>query len=271
MNACTMKIIGFGILVVVPVLATGCTLSGKPDPADRFQRPEEVLDFASLFAGNCAACHGRDGLIGVGPPLHDDLFRAIVPTEVVEQVLKEGRAGTLMPAFARKKGGTLTEAQLQILAHEIKGVPYRVERTTGESATLAKVVADEKGIQPSWGIPKPAPNAPAYLADDKQAGDWQAGKRIFQTACAGCHGEQGKGIVKNDQLRMTINSPPFLGLNSNQLLRRYIITGRPDLQMPDYQSNLGRGDKFTPLTSQQIVDLTALLAYWRMGGETNVP
>ena len=51
-----------------------------------------------------------------------------------------------------------------------------------------------------------------------------------------------------------------------KVLRRLIITGRPDLKilaMPNFHESEWRSPKFKPLTDQQINDLTALLASWR--------
>jgi mono/diheme cytochrome c family protein len=240
------------------ILAAGCTLRGKPTEADRYHRPEEVLEFATLYRDNCAACHGADGKLGPGPPLRDDLFRALIPTAEVEKVVSHGRTGTLMPAFTRKNGGILTETQVQILVHEIKGIAYKVER---DAAGGVKVVSDHNGVAPSWGIPGPMKDAPSYLVEKKPKGDWQRGAKIFQTACATCHGDHGLGTDNG----LRINDAAFLTLNSDQILRRYIITGRSDLHMPDYRDHEGRSADFVPLTSEQIADLTALLAFWRTG------
>ncbi len=43
------------------------------------------------------------------------------------------------------------------------------------------------------------------------------------------------------------------------MLRRLIITGRPDLKMPDYAQTDGRDDDFRPLTSDEINDLVGYL------------
>ena len=64
-----------------------------------------------------------------------------------------------------------------------------------------------------------------------------------------------------------INDVAFLALTSDQTLRRIIITGRPDLKMPDYASRDGRAKDFAPLTSAEIDDLVALLAQWRSAEE----
>jgi cytochrome c oxidase cbb3-type subunit III len=53
---------------------------------------------------------------------------------------------------------------------------------------------------------------------------------------------------------------------SDHALRRLAITGRPDLGMPAYDGKDGRAPDFQPLTSAEIDDVVALLAYWRQGG-----
>jgi mono/diheme cytochrome c family protein len=240
------------LLGMLLAAAVGCDLPGKPGPADRFQRPEDVLDFQTLYGENCAACHGAHGRVGPGPPLNDDLFRAIIPTEQLAMVIRAGRRGTMMPAFARDEGGTLTDAQIEVLVKEIKGISYRS--------------AEDREIEPAWGAARPVEGAPSYLAPADARGDRDAGARLFESACANCHGEQGQGYDRKGKRVLRINDPAFLALSSDQFLRRIIITGRRDLEMPDYASDSGRELDFTPLTSQQISDLTALLAYWRQGG-----
>jgi mono/diheme cytochrome c family protein len=92
------------------------------------------------------------------------------------------------------------------------------------------------------------------------------GARVFARACASCHGSQGQGGKDGDQQIGAINNQAFLTLISDQALRRYIITGRPDLGMPAFNDNHGRPPEFRPLSSAEIDDLVAFLAYWRQGG-----
>ena len=63
-----------------------------------------------------------------------------------------------------------------------------------------------------------------------------------------------------------INDPDFLALISDQALRRYVITGRPDLGMPDFANSKGRAAGFQPLTAEDVNHVVALLASWRQGG-----
>jgi hypothetical protein len=48
------------------------------------------------------------------------LFLAIVPDSVLLKLVTEGRPGTPMPGFSRKKGGSLTETQVKAIADGIK-------------------------------------------------------------------------------------------------------------------------------------------------------
>ena len=116
-----------------------------------------MLSFSALYGQNCAGCHGADGKLGAAPPLNDGLFRAIVSTAELESTITDGRHKTLMPAFAKQKGGSLTPTQIQILVHEIKGIPYKVVPKQEDEPAGARVVADASGIGPAWGSVTEAP------------------------------------------------------------------------------------------------------------------
>ncbi|HTU16782.1 MAG TPA: c-type cytochrome [Gemmataceae bacterium] len=216
-------------------LLVGCDWPGKPKDSDRPIPAEQIEDFGKLYGMHCAGCHGADGKDGPAPPLNDPLFLAIVPDEVLHRVITEGRTGTPMTAFAKDKGGPITNKQIHILAH---------------------------GIKESWKVEKPKQPPPPYLLSDAKAGDKKKGLAVFARDCAMCHGEQGQG---GDDAG-AIHDTAFLTLVSDQVLRRYIITGRPDFGMPHY-ADPKRGD--ADLTSQEINDLVSLLAYWRVGGSVN--
>jgi mono/diheme cytochrome c family protein len=209
--------------------------------------------------------------MGPAVPLRDDLFRAILPEKDLQQILISGRKGTLMPAFAIENGGTLTKTQIQVLVKEIAGQPYVIDyKTSGDRAT-AEVVASAGGQHPAWGVPPvPELGTPSYSVvanTGNTAANIQKGAALFAHACAECHGDKGLGVEDGGKRVNAINDPVFLGLNSDQVLRRIIITGREDLGMPGYAD--GRSDPaFKPLTGQDVSDLVALLASWRQGTTT---
>jgi cytochrome c oxidase cbb3-type subunit 3/ubiquinol-cytochrome c reductase cytochrome c subunit len=267
------------LLVSLSFLAAGCSWPGRPDPADRPIPENQVVRFESLFGQHCAGCHGANGKLGPAPPLNDPLFRAGMSEEDLGMIIDEGRSGTLMPAFAKKKGGPLTPAQIQVLAFEIKGIPYRVVRKPAGESVKIEVVRDAHGIAPKWGSPGPYPDgAPPLVVEEdeprRSEADYARAKTVFARACAVCHGNQGQGVEKDGRLTKTINDPVFLALISDQALRRFVITGRPDFEitgrpysgMPSYAGKRPSEPKFRPLSPQEVSDLVALLARWRRAG-----
>jgi cytochrome c oxidase cbb3-type subunit III len=258
------------VVCLLLALASGCDRLGKPTEADRPVTARDVLEFTDLYKTNCAGCHGPDGKLGPAPPLNDGLFRAIIPENELARVITSGRAGTSMPAFAMENGGALTANQIEVLVAEIKGIPYKVVKSDAGDAPTVKIVPDPQGAAPKWGpVPAASKQTPAYLAAlptsiPTREKCEQIRKTIYARACGDCHGDQGQGGTSGGAL----NDPAFLALISDQALRRLIVTGRPDLSMPNYTDGDGRSDDFKTLTSEEIGDLVDLLAFWRQGGVT---
>jgi mono/diheme cytochrome c family protein len=235
---------------------------------------DQVTDFGTLYATRCAACHGADGKLGPAPPLNDPIFLAIIPDVELLRVIREGRAVTPgqkspMPAFALGAGGSLSPEQAKAwaaLKDEMHAAP-----TQQGTLTAAQVQVLAGGIKKRWGPPASPPGSePPYLAPQgTNTGKKDEGARVFARACAGCHGKDGEGVERDGRLRRRINDPAFLALISDQELRRYAITGRPDFGMPPYDGKAGRPPDFQPLTSEEIDDLVALLACWRSGAPAN--
>jgi mono/diheme cytochrome c family protein len=226
------------LAAVVASLLTGCDFPGRPNPADRPLPADQVVDFNHLFQTNCAGCHGTQGMQGPAPPLNDAIFLSIVPDAELLGVITDGRAGTPMAPFASQRGGTLNEMQVKALA-------------TGLKARWTSPV----------GIKAPLP--PYLIAKRDSANNTreslERGATSFARACAVCHGKNGQGTTRAG----AIHDPAFLGLISDQALRRIIITGRPDLGMPNFADNKARGSDYQPLSSSEIDDLVALLGVWR--------
>jgi mono/diheme cytochrome c family protein len=251
------------------LLLAGCDLPGRPDTADRPVPADEVKDFGALYATHCAGCHGADGKLGPAPPLNDPLFLAIVPEPELLHVISEGRAvsptqRTPMPAFRLGKGAALSDAQLKVWAELKEERGANPKKQSPLTAAQVKVLAG--GIKKRWPAQAPAGSSvPEYLAPTT-AGNKEEGAHVFARACAGCHGSHGQGSKHGGRQVGAINDPAFLALVSDQVLRRYAITGRPDLGMPAFDGKAGRPPDFRPLTSTEIHDLVALLASWRLGG-----
>jgi len=216
------------ISLVALLFGEGCQPTGKPTEADIELRPEEVRDFAILYKQNCAGCHGKDGKGNTALALANQVYLAIASDDTIRRVTAVGVRGSLMPAFAKGAGGTLTDEQIDILVRDIR---IRWAKPN-----------DPLGASP-----------PPYAAEEHW--DAQRGAGAYGTFCAGFHGLEGRGTPKGS----SIVDDSFLALVSDQNLRTLIIAGRPDLGHPDWR-------QYAPdraMTPQEVTDVVAWLVNQR--------
>ena len=214
------------LVVLSLVMLAGCSIpDGQPQTNSEPVAPNQVLDFETLYAQNCAGCHGAQGRGGASIALANPVYLAIVDETTMRNIVTKGIRGTSMPAFAERAGGMLTEQQIEAIT---------------------------SGIFSRWGRKQvlDGANPPPYAA--KAAGNVDHGQVVFGTFCASCHGSEGGGTQKGS----AITNDSFLALVSDQVLRTIVITGRPELGAPDWRGNVpGR-----PMTDQEITDVVAWLA-----------
>jgi cytochrome c oxidase cbb3-type subunit 3 len=207
-------------------LLSGCGRPhGQPNEGAEVLAPNVVLEFGTLYAENCAGCHGAEGKGGAAIALADPVYLAIADDATIRKVTSSGVRGTAMPAFAQSAGGMLTDKQIDVIAHEIRS---------------------------RWSRPGilGAANPPSYAA--KSAGIIPRGELAYKTYCESCHGPGGRGSKKAS----SITDDSFLALVSDQGLRTIVITGRSELGAPDWRGNApGK-----PMSDQDITDVVAWLA-----------
>ena len=237
----------FSALSVVCIALTGCgPAPGHPGPGPEVPRPDQVVDFGTLYKQNCAACHGVNGQNGAAISLANPVFVDLAGEPHLRSVIANGVPGKLMPAFGRSAGGMLTEEQVTVLAHGI------VERW-GKMSVLA------------------GQNVPPYQAT--LAGNAERGLAAYGAFCARCHGATGEGGPADGKELLSkagapssrsgwlgsIVDPSYLALISDQNLRSITIAGRPDEAMPDW-----RNDATEAMSDQQVTDIVAWLASKRV-------
>jgi len=228
-----LAVFGALMLSAACIATTGCSrIHGRPGPGPEVVRPDEVLDFPTLYKENCAACHGATGKNGAAISLANPVYIAFAGEQTIQQTIIKGVPGGLMPAFAKSSGGDLTDRQVAILA---------------------------QGILQQWGSPDALAGAipPPYTATLPSSAD--RGQQAYTASCARCHGADGEGAPgdpKTGAGRLgSIVNPSYLALISDQDLRSIVIAGRPDEGMPDWRSDAAR-----PLSDQQVTDIIAWLA-----------
>lgn len=223
------------MISAVTLVAAGCKVApARPEPAT--QRPDQVLNFATLYQQNCTACHGEQGRHGVAISLANPVYLAVAGTDMIQKATANGVPGTLMPAFAKSQGGMLTDQQIAVLAH---------------------------GMKSAWGKPAAlqGQSAPPYAAS--AAGDPAQGQRAFISFCASCHGSDGTGLKRTENSTGSLVDPAYLALISDQGLRSLILAGQPEDGMPDWRSDLTSASS-RPMTDKEITDIVAWLTSHRV-------
>src|SRR5260370_16403510 len=103
------------------IFLAGCGAPhGQPRSGSEVLAPNEVVEFGTLYAENCAACHGPEGKGGAAIALASPVYLAIADDDSIRKVIAQGVPGTAMPAFAQSAGGMLTDAQIDVLIKEIR-------------------------------------------------------------------------------------------------------------------------------------------------------
>ena len=226
-----------GVCALVLMALAGCDLPGKPKAGPEVPRPEQVLGFETLYATNCAGCHGANGSGGAATDLANPEYQTLIDDASMRALIAKGDnhpsvkdrslgapGGTLMPAFAQENGGQLTHEQIDALVAGIRAA-WRKENMFGVEAP------------------------PPYKAT--HAGDVAKGKVVYAIACARCHGVSAEEPGKAG----SILDGSFLALVNEQMLRTTVIAGRPDIGEPDWRGHIpGRA-----MTDDEVTDVTAWL------------
>lgn len=214
-----------GALTLGAMLSACAKPHGQPRANAETIAPSEILDFDTLYAENCAGCHGAKGLGGAAMALANPVYLATAGDSAIRDVIGNGVRGTSMPAFAAISGGLLTDKQIDAITQQIRA---------------------------QWSKPGilGGANPPGYAA--KSEGDPERGQAVYTTYCESCHGPDGRGGQKGS----SIANDSFLALVSDQGLRTTVIAGRPELGAPDWRGNVpGK-----PMSDQEVTDVVAWLA-----------
>ena len=211
------------------MLAACSTPDGQPQTNSEPVAPSQVSDFDTLYAQNCAGCHGTEGRGGASIALANPVYLAIIDETTMRNIVAGGVRGTSMPAFVQSAGGMLTQQQIEVIT---------------------------SGIFSRWGRKQvlDGANPPSYAA--KAAGSVDHGQLVFGAYCASCHGSEGAGTPKGS----AIANDSFLALVSNQSLRTIVITGRPELGAPDWRGN----SPGKAMTDQEVTDVVGWLVSRRV-------
>jgi mono/diheme cytochrome c family protein len=228
-----MKMLTHWLLACAAAFAISGCRNAPERPGVEVARPEEVVDFGTLYAQNCAACHGEKGKNGAAISLADPEYLAIAGAANIQRITANGVRGTAMPPFGKAAGGMLTDRQIEVLARGMMSA-------WGDASVLAGQVP------------------PAYAS--AATGNSAQGEKAFATFCAQCHGADATGATANGVVTGSLVEPSYLALMSDQGLRSIILAGQTEQGAHNWRSYV----RARPMTDQEISDVIAWLASHRI-------
>ena len=215
------------------------------------QEPERLVQAAStqltwdldeamtLYAQNCAVCHGLSGEgIGATPPLDAQALQESDAPSLAKTIAR-GLYGTAMPAWSLEDGGSLNDYQVSQLVALIQD---------GDWQTVQKRVVN-LGLAPL--VPFTSEADPAILADLQAlpGGEQLAqGVALFASQCVACHGADGLGSA----IAPAINDP-LVRQKTAQEIERTISLGTPGTLMAGWEKTL---------SADEVGALVALVTRW---------
>jgi len=198
------RTVNLGLAPIIP-------FTTEPDPtllAEIGNLPDgATLQIAvKLFAANCVACHGADGLgTGIAPALNDSLAREKTVDEIT-RVITFGNPGTLMAGW----NNALTTDEINALASLVQ---------RWDEVPLGTI---------------PAPDVPIPVTQESIA----LGSQLFTTNCSRCHGPEGQGTPRAPSL----NVKSFLTDTNDQAMQQIITFGVPGTAMPSWGDRMTDAD-----------------------------
>ena len=190
------RVVNLGFAPLIP-------FTTEPDPI-LFAEIGNLPDGATLqtavmlFAENCVACHGADGLgAAIAPALNDPAVREKTADEI-SRIITFGNTGTLMAGWSNV-----------LTADEINTLITLVQRW--DEIPLGTI---------------PAPDVPIPVTEESLA----LGSQLFTANCSRCHGPEGQGTPRAPSL----NVKSFLTDTSDQAIQQIITLGVPGTAMPSW-------------------------------------
>lgn len=181
----------------------------------------------ALYARHCSACHGADGqgrVRGNAAALNNPDFLAWASDEFLRTTIARGRRETEMRGWAQEAGGPVKPAEIRDLVAFMR----------------------------TWQGEVPRPRRPPV-----GRGDPPRGRRLYEAACANCHGWEGRGELG---MGPALNSPDLLATADDAFLWATIAYGRRDTPMFPSLQGL---DGVRQFSEAEIDDLVAYLRSWQ--------
>lgn len=202
----------------------------------------------TLYAENCAVCHGLNGEgIGATPSLNNPGLTAM-PYEDLFKVIERGRFGTAMPAWSREDGGPLSDYQISELVALIQSGDWNATGDRVVNLGLAPLI-------PFTTEPDSALLETVGLLPD--GATLQAAISTYASSCVACHGADGLGTAIAPAL-----NDPAVREKTDEELTRTVTFGSAGTLMAGWSNQL---------TPQQISGMVTLIQRWEEVPTGSIP
>jgi mono/diheme cytochrome c family protein len=192
---------------------------------------------AQLFEGNCASCHGVEGIGASGPQLHNATFLKSASDGFLAATMITGRIGTAMQSMVHGQQG-LGQIEPEQVQDIIAYMRYW-------------------DVSDKWRLSRPVAEINARSIS--------GGEILFGEFCAGCHGPNGLGEMDGPKhYAPSLNNPEFLKAASDGFLLATIARGRSNTPMRPF--GIGTGG-IAALNTEQISDIVSYIRSWQEADE----
>lgn len=220
------------LVVVVGII--GLSERGRMQTTTAAFAGEKIERGADLYANNCAACHGANAEGIIGPCLNcPQFFAGTGSSEAEVRRTVAGGRPPAMPTWGEEFGGPLNRFQIEELVAFIMNYLNDPQLAT-QAAQMAAATP--------W--PKPAPGEPGTVPPEYEGSEppfdlaeeavVAAGRELFTTNCAPCHGEDGTGVVPG---ALDFAAEYAAGLSDEYMFFR-VSEGVPFTAMPPWKEKL---------------------------------
>ena len=234
-------LIGLGATLII-VTTLGLYMLNESDRINEAQAKvlsAQLDESMTLYAENCAVCHGLNGEgIGATPALNNPAL-VTMAFEDLYKTISRGRFDTAMPAWSKEDGGPLSDYQIEEMVALIQ---YGDWNATGE-----RVV--NLGLAPL--VPFTTDPDPALFAEVENLPDGltlQTAIQIFASSCVACHGADGLGTG----IAPALNDPVVREKVAEDLTRT-ITFGNAGTLMAGWSNSL---------TAEEINAMVTLIQRW---------
>jgi len=220
------------MLVMFPLYAL--QESGRMDDKELAMLTENLDASMTLYAENCALCHGTSGEgIGSNPPL-DNPGLAGMDYDTLFSIIAYGRYNTSMPAWSQTQGGPLSD-------YEISQLVTLMQNDWWDFVGTRVVNPGMQPLEPLVSEPDQGLlDQVAALPDGELLA---AGITLYATQCVSCHGPDGMGT----NIATALNDPAVREQPQEQI-EQTINNGVSGTLMAGWQ-NILTGDEVTALST----------------------